>query len=162
MNALAPLLRDDEIVLDADVRDREALLRMGADLLASRNALHGQRVFQALMDRERLGSTAMGGGVAIPHARMAGLERPACAYIRLRQPIAFGAPDGKPVSDFLFLLVPAQASEHHLRLMAAAAGVFSDAVARSRLHSCERCEDVRELLGRDDEAGRDASAAQNE
>ncbi len=161
MNALAPLLRDDEIVLDADVHDRESLLRMGADLLAGRNALNGQRVFQALLDRERLGSTAMGDGVAIPHARIAGLASPACAYIRLRHPIPFGAHDGKPVSQFLLLLVPAEANEHHLQLMSAAAGVLSDPATKSRLRACERCEDARVLL-EGEEARGDSPAAQNE
>ncbi len=161
MNALAPLIRDDEIVLDADVHDRESLLRMGADLLAGRNGLHGQRVFQALLDRERLGSTAMGDGVAIPHARMAGITRPVCAYVRLRQPIPFGAHDGKPVSQFLFLLVPAEANEHHLQLMAAAAGVFSDPATKGRLRACERCEEARVLLEGEDARG-DSHARQNE
>ncbi|HXZ48864.1 MAG TPA: PTS sugar transporter subunit IIA [Usitatibacter sp.] len=152
MNALTPLLREDQIVLDADVRDRDALFRMAADLLAAANGLHGQDVFRALLERERLGSTAMGRGIAIPHARMPQVHRPAAAYIRTREPLAFGAPDGKPVSQFLFLLVPAEANEQHLQLMAAAAAVLSDASVRERLGTCHQCEEVRELVAAWDES----------
>ena len=143
MNPLLPLLRDDQIVLDADVRDREQLFRMAADLLAARHGLHGQDVFQALLAREKLGSTGMGWGIAIPHARMPQISHAASAYIRTREPIAFGAPDGKPVSHFLVLLVPKEANERHLQLMAAAAGILSDPAVRRDLGRCSRCEDVR-------------------
>ncbi|HUJ00503.1 MAG TPA: PTS sugar transporter subunit IIA [Usitatibacter sp.] len=151
MNPLVPLLRDDEIVLDADVHDREALFRMAADLIAARNGLHGQEVYQALMERERLGSTAVGHGIAIPHARMPRIAHPASAYVRTRGPLAFGAPDGKPVSQFLFLLVPADANERHLQLMAAAAAALSDPDVRSGLASCRRVEEVRRIMSGWDE-----------
>jgi PTS system nitrogen regulatory IIA component len=152
MNPLEPLLRDDQIVLDADLQDGDALLRMGADLLASHAGLRGQEMYQALLAREKLGSTALGHGIAIPHARIAGMRNPACAYVRTLRPIAFGARDGKPVSQFLFLLVPAEANEKHLQLMAAAAGLLSDSTVRRELGSCSRCADVRELVAAWDEA----------
>ncbi len=157
MNPLLPLLRDDEIVLDADVHDREHLFRTAADLLASHHGLHGQDVFQALLAREKLGSTGLGRGIAIPHARMQRIHQPAAAYIRTRQPLAFGAPDGKPVSQFLFLLVPAEANERHLQLMAAAAGLLSDPAVRRDLGTCAHCEDVRNLVATWDESRADPS-----
>ena len=147
MNTLTPLLHDEEIVLDADVNDRDRLFSFAAHLLATRHGLDEAEVLGELTAREKLASTALGHGIAIPHARMAKLTEPACAFIRLHQPIAFGAHDGKPVSQFLFLLVPKEASEKHLRLMAAAAGALSDPSVRQELRTCARCEEARELLG---------------
>lgn len=159
MNPLGSLLVEDEIALDADVRDRAALFRLAADMLAAKNGLHGQDVFQALMERERLGSTAVGHGIAIPHARMRRIAHPACAYVRTREPLAFGAPDGKPVSQFLFLLVPAEANERHLQLMAAAAAALSDPAVRSGLAGCRRVEEVRRIMSAWDEPGAPAHAS---
>jgi PTS system nitrogen regulatory IIA component len=150
VNPLQPLLRDDHIVLDADVHDRDELFRLASDLLASHHGLHGKDVFRALVEREALGSTAMGHGIAIPHARIAGLREAAVAYIRTRQPLAFGAPEGRPVSQFLFLLVPKEANERHLQLMAAAAGLLSDPRVRGELRSCRECGDVRRVLSESD------------
>ena len=157
MNPLAPLLPDERIVLDADVHDRDELFRMAADRLAAAAGLHGQDVYRALTERETLGSTAMDHGIAIPHARMRQLNRPVGLYVRTRTPLAFGAHDGKPVAQFLFLLVPAEANEQHLKLMAAAAGVLSDPAVRRDLGACGRCEEVRARVAAWDDAARDAA-----
>jgi len=146
MSPLLPLLSDDQVVLDADVHDRESLFRLAADLLASREGLHGKDVFHALLEREKMGSTAMGHGIAIPHARITGLREATGAYIRTRAPLPFGAYDGRPVSQFLFLLVPKEANERHLQLMAAAAALLSDPAIRRELGSCSRGEEVLERV----------------
>jgi PTS system nitrogen regulatory IIA component len=146
MSPLLPLLPEDRIVLDADVADRDALFRMAADRLAAAAGLHGQDVFRALTERETLGSTAMGHGIAIPHARMRQVTQPVGLYVRTRTPLAFGAHDGRPVAQFLFLLVPADANEQHLKLMAAAAGLLSDSTVRRELAGCSRCEDIRQRV----------------
>ena len=146
MNTLAPLLHDDEIVLDAHVDDRDKLFRFAAHLLATRHGLDEAEVLRELLGREKLASTALGHGIAIPHARMK-INEPYCAFIRVDRPIPFGAPDGKPVTQFLFLLVPREANEKHLKLMAAAAGALSDPSVRQELRTCGRCEEARALLG---------------
>ncbi|HUL96684.1 MAG TPA: PTS sugar transporter subunit IIA [Usitatibacter sp.] len=152
MNTLAPLLHDEEIVLDADVNDRERLFAFAAHLLATQHGLDEAEVLRELLAREKLASTALGHGIAIPHARMAKLTEPACAFVRVHTPIPFGAADGKPVSQFLFLLVPKEADEKHLKLMAAAAGALSDPAVRQELRTCGRCEEARQLLGSWEEA----------
>jgi len=152
MNPLTPLLPEDRILLDAEVADRDALFRMAADRLAAAAGLHGQDVYRALTEREALGSTAMGHGIAIPHARMRQLNRPVGLYVRTRTPLAFGAHDGRPVAQFLFLLVPAEANEQHLKLMAAAAGLLSDSTVRRELAGCSRCEEIRERVAAWDDA----------
>ena len=146
MNALSPFVRDDAIVLDAIAANRDELFALASKLLAARNGIPAAQVRAALDAREALGSTAMGHGIAIPHARMPQLHEPAFAYIRLREPIPFDAHDGKPVSQFLFLLVPKEANEHHLQLMAAAAGALSDRAIRKELGDCSECAQAREAL----------------
>jgi PTS system nitrogen regulatory IIA component len=91
-------------------------------------------VTEGLMERERLASTALGLGVALPHARIKGLKRPLAVFIRLHSPIAFDAPDNQPVADVFVLLVPEQATELHLQMLAEVAAKFGDPVFRNRLN----------------------------
>src|SRR5450631_679026 len=82
------------------------------------------------------GSTALGAGFAIPHARINGIARPLTLFMRTRLPVAFDAPDGKPVSDLLAIMVPADgAKEDHLQLLALVARLFSDHGFRTQLDS---------------------------
>ena len=152
MNPLLPLLPEERIVLDAPVQGREELFRLASDRLAAATGVRAEDVYRALDERESLGSTAMGHGIAIPHARMRQIARPTGLYVRTRTPLAFGAHDGRPVSQFLFLLVPAEANEQHLKLMAAAAGLLSDPVVRRELAACSRCEEVRDRVAAWDDA----------
>ena len=143
MNALSPYVHDEDIALDADVGDRDALFAVAARILAARTGLGERDIVRELLRRESLGSTAVGGGIAIPHARMPRLRDPAFAYVRTCKPIPFHAPDGRPVSGFLFLLVPMEANEKHLRLMAAAAGALSDPGVIASLGRCTAREEAR-------------------
>jgi len=90
-------------------------------------------VFESLFARERLGSTGLGQGVAIPHGRIKGLKDALGAFVRLAQPVPFDAPDGKPVSLVFALLVPEQATEKHLEILSELAQMFSDRALREAL-----------------------------
>jgi PTS system nitrogen regulatory IIA component len=90
-------------------------------------------VFDSLFTRERLGSTGLGQGVAIPHGRIKGLKEAVGAFVRLAQPVPFDAPDGKPVSLVFLLLVPEQATEQHLRVLSELAQMLSDRELREKL-----------------------------
>src|SRR5439155_16532830 len=118
---------------DVDVDDRDRLLEFAAALIARRHGLLAHEVATDLAARERLGSTALGHGVALPHDRIVGLARSVAAFVRTRQPIPFAASDGRPVSHFLVLLVPAQAADDHLKLIAEAARLFGDPSFRAQL-----------------------------
>jgi PTS system nitrogen regulatory IIA component len=141
MNPAGELLRPEDIELDVDASDRERLLGRAADLLARRIGMTGRQVLDRLRAREQLGSTALGHGVAFPHARMPGCRNAAAAFVRTRTPIEFNAPDRAPVSQFLALIVPRQANEHHLQILATAAAMFSDPGFRRKLDACRdaRC-----------------------
>ena len=90
-------------------------------------------MFDSLFAREKLGSTGLGQGIAIPHGRIKGLDHTLAAFVRPRQPIPFDAPDGKPVGQIFVLLVPEQATEEHLQLLSELAGMFTERSFRDQL-----------------------------
>ena len=143
---IGELITQDDVLLDVDAATREDLLSRAAAFMAARHGLSAPAVRDALTARERLGSTALGHGVALPHARMQGLRKPVAAFLRTRAPIAYDAPDGRPVSQFLVLLVPAEAREHHLELMGCAACQFADRDFRVRLKSAANSSAVADLF----------------
>src|SRR6202521_772950 len=126
MNPVGELLGVEDIRLDVDVPDKDRLLERIAALLSRRLGLAQAQVLDSLIAREQLGSTGLGHGVAIPHARMPQCEMATGVLVRTQAPVPFDAPDGKPVSIFLALVVPKQATQRHLQLLAAAAAMFSD------------------------------------
>lgn len=97
-----------------------------AKLLAGAEEPSAERVFEALLERERLGSTGMAKGVALPHARMAGVERARGALLRLEQGVDFDALDGQPVDILVAMLVPEQATQEHLDILAALSRGLAD------------------------------------
>src|ERR1700674_4087154 len=121
MNPVGELLGVEDIRLDVDVPDKDRLLERIAALLSRRLGLAQAQVLDSLIAREQLGSTGLGHGVAIPHARMPQCYAAAAVFVRTRAALPFEAPDRKPVSIFLALIVPKQATEHHLQLLATAA-----------------------------------------
>ena len=133
MNPVGELLRVEDIDLDVDVSDKPALLTRIAGMLARRHNLPAREVLVALTAREQLGSTGLGHGVAIPHARMPQCGVASGILVRTRSSIPFDAPDHKPVSILLALVVPKQATERHLKLLATAASMFNDRALRERL-----------------------------
>jgi PTS system nitrogen regulatory IIA component len=146
MNPLGELLTLDDVRLDLDLANKAQLLDQVAALLSARHGLSKTLVLESLTIREQLGSTGVGHGVAIPHARMSQCAVPAAAFVRTRFAIPFDAPDGKPVSVFLGLIVPNKATERHLQLLATAAGMLGDRTFRDKLKTCTDPGKVRELL----------------
>lgn len=135
MNPLAEILFPEHIRLGCAAHDRCQLFRAAGQLFAAHlGQATASQVTESLSAREELGSTALGLGVALPHARIKGLRRPLAAYLRLQSPIPFDAPDDRPVADYFILLVPEQATQAHLELLALVAEKFGDPAFRDRLH----------------------------
>jgi nitrogen PTS system EIIA component len=131
---VAQWLQPQDIVLDVDVWDRRRALELAATRIGHANGLDPAPILRALWRREQVGSTAVGQGVAIPHARIVGISRPLTLYMRLKIAMEFGAPDGKPVSHLLVIMVPAEGdADEHLRLLALVARAFSDPAFRASL-----------------------------
>jgi PTS system nitrogen regulatory IIA component len=140
---LTQWLQPRDIVLDVDVWDRRRALELAATRIGDSHGLGPAPILRALWRREQIGSTAIGQGVAIPHARIAGITRPLTLFMRPRIAMAFDAPDGKPVSNLLVIMVPADgATEDHLELLALVAEAFSDPAFRSRLSAASNVREV--------------------
>lgn len=133
MNLIAKLLPPANVVLDLDVSSKKRMFEQIGLLFENHQGIGRSLVFDSLFARERLGSTGLGQAVAIPHGRIKGLKEPVGAFIRLRHPVAFDAPDGRAVSLIFVLLVPEQATEQHLQILSELAQMFSDRELRSRL-----------------------------
>lgn len=109
-------------------------------------SLDSQEVFSRLIGRERLGSTGIGNGVAIPHARSPHCKTPIAGFLKLQEPIDFDAIDGEPVDLLFVLLVPEEADETHLSLLAEVANVMNDADTRAQLRKSESQHELYEIL----------------
>ncbi len=135
MNQIAELLPVANIALDVDVATKARLFEAAGALFATSSGIDGSLVATSLAAREKLGSTGLGQGVAIPHGRIRGLKEARGAFVRLKQPVPFDAPDGKPVSQVFVLLVPEQATDLHLQLLSELAQMFSERDFREKLGS---------------------------
>ena len=146
MNRIADLMLPNDILLDLEISSKSELLEeIGRHMERAHGMPHGS-VTASLSHRERIESTALGQGVAIPHARVKDLDRIRIAYVRPKAPIPFDAPDGQPVADILILLVPKQAAEEHLTLLAEATQLLSERRFRERLHACKDPLEVMQLF----------------
>jgi PTS system nitrogen regulatory IIA component len=133
MNLIAKLLPPSNIVLGLDVTSKKRLFEQAGLLFENNQGVARSLVFDSLFARERLGSTGLGQGVAIPHGRIKGLKEAVGAFVRLAQAVPFDAPDGKPVNLVFVLLVPEQATDRHLQILSELAQMFSDRELRERL-----------------------------
>ena len=115
-------------------------------LFENRHAIARATVTDNLFARERLGSTGLGHGVAIPHGRIKGLKNPLAAVLRVAQPIPFDAPDDEPVGLLIFLLVPEAATQRHLEILSEIAEMLSDRELREQLKSAENAGTLHKLI----------------
>ncbi len=133
---LATFISPEAVInLEALSSKKRALEQLAALLVDVNPELKRDEVFDALMERERLGSTALGKGVAIPHSRLPGLTRASIAMIKLDQGIDFDAPDNQPVDVLVALIVPDESNEEHLRILAGLAELLSDEAFLARLRA---------------------------
>ncbi len=133
MNLIAKLLPLSNVQIDLDASSKKRVFEQSGIMFENNQGIARSTVFDSLFAREKLGSTGLGQGVAIPHGRIKGLKEAVGAFLRLAAPVQFDAPDGKPVSLLFVLLVPEQATEQHLQILSELAQMFSDRVFREKL-----------------------------
>jgi len=133
VNQIAQLLSEANILLDLEATSKKRLFEQVGQLFEDHAQIARSVVFDSLFAREKLGSTGLGQGIAIPHGRIKGLTHALGAFVRPRQPIPFDAPDGKPVGQVFVLLVPEHATEEHLQLLSELAEMFSERSFRDQL-----------------------------
>jgi PTS system nitrogen regulatory IIA component len=146
MNILGSLLSSKDVALGIVATDAEQVCEEIAILAADRHRLDYALVFRALWRREQIGSTAIGHGVAIPHARMPGITSPIVLFARPTLPVPFGALDRQPVWAFFMILVPEHANEEHLRILATVSEMFSETVFRRSLEAATDPEAIQRLF----------------
>ena len=147
MTTAAELLAPGRIRCKDPASSKKRALETGAQLLAAGvRSMSQMDVFEALTGRERLGSTGLGHGMALPHGRIPGLEAPIAACMTLAEPIDFDAPDRQRVDVLFLLLVPRDCSSEHLQILASLAEMFNDPELRDALRAQTEPEDLLAVL----------------
>ena len=137
MNLIAKLLPPSNILLNLDVSSKKRVFEQVGLMFENNQGIARSTVFDSLFAREKLGSTGLGQGLAIPHGRVKGMRDAIAGFVRLANPVQFDAPDGNPVKLAMVLLVPEQATEVHLRILSELAQMFSDRELREALATIE-------------------------
>lgn len=135
MNRLASILPAAQVLVGIDASSKKRAFEEAGLLFENLHGLSRALVTDSLFARERLGSTGLGHGVAIPHGRIKGLKAPMAAVLQLTQPIGFDSPDEQPVKLLIFLLVPEAATQKHLEILSEIAELLSDGPLRENLKS---------------------------
>ena len=130
MNRLATILPVEQVLVGVDATSKKRAFEEAGLLFENLHGLSRALVTDSLFARERLGSTGLGHGVAIPHGRIKGLKSPMAAVFQLAQSIGFDAPDEQPVKILIFLLVPEAATQKHLEILSEIAELLSNATVR--------------------------------
>ena len=144
---ISDLLSPERIRCDVQSSSKKQLLELISEELARNSEAFTKReMFESLCARERLGSTGLGNGVAIPHGRIKGSSHVEASFIRLRKPVAFDAIDGQPVDLLFCIAVPEDCGEDHLKLLAQVAEMFSDAAFLEELRKAEDAGTLMQLL----------------
>ncbi len=146
MNRLAAILPPANVLVGVDASSKKRVFEYAGMLFENQHSIARALVTDNLFARERLGSTGLGHGVAIPHGRIKGLKTPLAAVIRVDQPIAFDAPDGEAVKLLIFLLVPEAATQRHLEILSEIAELLSDKDLREQLKAAPEAKDVHALI----------------
>ena len=135
MNRLSVILPATQVLVGVDATSKKRAFEEAGLLFETLHGLNRALITDSLFARERLGSTGLGHGVAIPHGRIKGLKQPLAAVFQLGSPIGFDAPDEQPVQLMIFLLVPEAATQKHLEILSEIAELLSDSQLREQMKS---------------------------
>ncbi len=141
------LLSPGRILAGVRINSRKRLLELISETLANKNKeLNSREIFESLCAREQLGSTALGGGVAIPHGRIAGTRDVEALFLQLIKPLPYDADDGKPVDLIFALAVPERCTKDHSKLLSSIAERFSDPELLEHLRTATDANEIWQLL----------------
>lgn len=146
MNRLASILSPAQVLVSVDATSKKRAFEEAGLLFEGLHGLSRALITDSLFARERLGSTGLGHGVAIPHGRIKGLKAPMAAVFQLARPIGFDAPDEQAVQLLIFLLVPEAATQQHLEILSEIAELLSDSSLRESLKSATYAEALYQLI----------------
>ncbi|MGH8751028.1 MAG: PTS IIA-like nitrogen regulatory protein PtsN [Burkholderiales bacterium] len=146
LSLIARLLPPANVLIDLDVASKKRVFEQAGLLFENHHGIARSLVFDALFAREKLGSTGLGHGIAIPHGRIKTLKDALGAFIRTRAPVPFDSPDGQPVNLIFVLLVPERATDAHLQILSELAQMFSDRGLRENLGAGNDAARLHQLL----------------
>ena len=146
MSQLLRLLPPENVLLDLEATSKKRVFERVGLLFENNQGIARSTVFEALFAREKLGSTGLGHGIAVPHGRIKGLKEAKGAFVRLASPVPFESPDGQPVSLLFVLLVPEHATDQHLQILSELAELFSDRASRESLSVATDADRVRQVF----------------
>ena len=146
MNRLASILPPAQVLVHVDATSKKRAFEEAGLLFENLHGLSRALVTDSLFSRERLGSTGLGHGVAVPHGRIKGLKAPMAAVFQLASPIGFDAPDDQAVRLLIFLLVPEAATQKHLEILSEIAELLSDASLRGKLSASTDAGELHTLI----------------
>jgi len=138
---ISALLSPQRIFLDTEISSKKKLLELIANIVADQTRLAESLIYNNLLNRERLGSTGLGHGFAVPHARLENLDKTIGCLFRLKEPVNFEAPDNQPVDLVFTIVIPQEATEEHLLILSSLARIFSQT---------DVCEAIRGAISRDE------------
>ena len=146
MNRLSQILPPSQVLVSVDATSKKRAFEEAGLLFENMHGLNRALITDSLFARERLGSTGLGHGVAIPHGRIKGLKSPMAAVFQLATPIGFDAPDEQAVAMLIFLLVPEAATQKHLEILSEIAELLSDSTLREKLKITTDASDLHQLI----------------
>ncbi|MEI7841852.1 MAG: PTS IIA-like nitrogen regulatory protein PtsN [Gallionellaceae bacterium] len=146
MNLISKILPLENVLLDVESSSKKRVFEHVGLLFENGQSIARSQVFDSLFAREKLGSTGLGQGIAIPHGRIKNLRDAVGAFVKTGNPIPFDAPDGQPVNLIFVLLVPERATDLHLQLLGELAQMFSDAAFRTRLQASNDATEIHKML----------------
>ena len=146
MNRLSQILPSTQVLVSVDATSKKRAFEEAGLLFENQHGMNRALITDSLFARERLGSTGLGHGVAIPHGRIKGLKAPMAAVFQLHTPIGFDAPDEQAVALLIFLLVPEAATQKHLEILSEIAELLSDSALREQLKSCDDAVQLHQMI----------------
>ncbi|MEM7329139.1 MAG: PTS sugar transporter subunit IIA [Pseudomonadota bacterium] len=145
-NDLSSLLSEGVVLAPQASETRKQILSTLAKAIGEKHGIDGRDIFDAVIERENLGSTSVGEGVAIPHARIEGLKTPVGAFVRLMEGVDFDSIDGRPCDLIFMLLAPIASGADHLRALAQVSRAFRNADLRDRLRQASDVDAIKDLV----------------
>ena len=149
---LSELLEENNIIPDLKAKDKKgALEELAQAMVSQKPSLDKEALVNVLLDRERLGSTGIGDGVAIPHGKFHGIEQPIISFGRSRKGLDFESMDGEPVYLFFLLVAPENSASIHLKVLAKIARILKNSSFRKVLIEAQTQKEIYETIIQNDE-----------
>ena len=146
MSEITNFLTEDSIIMDCDSKSQKNTLEVISNKMAELTSTNKDEIFQKLYEREKLGTTAFGNGIAIPHARIEGIQNAKIIILKLTEAIDFNSIDGNKVDIVISLFVPNDNNEMHVELLSSIASLLDNQVFREKIRTANTASDVMMII----------------